>query len=177
MNKRIPLIVGAVALVAIGIGAWLWLTAGRESTDDAQIEAHVTPVAARVGGTILSVPAPDNQQVEAGALLVQIDPRDYELAVARAEAELANAEAEAAAAQANVPITSATANSNVSNARGGLTQAEASIGEAEQGLEGARARLVTAQARLREQEANATKATRDVERLRPLVAKEEIPQQ
>jgi len=177
MSKRLPLIIGIVIVLAIGVGAWLWLTAGQESTDDAQVEAHVTPVAARVGGTVLAVQAPDNQQVEAGALLVQIDPRDYEIAVARAEAELATAEADFAAARANVPITSATATGNVSNARGGVAQAQAGIAEAEQGLEAARARVVTAQARLREQEANATRAARDVERLRPLIAKQEIPQQ
>jgi membrane fusion protein (multidrug efflux system) len=174
MSKRVPLIIAVVVAVAIGIGVWLWRTAGRESTDDAQVEAHVTPVAARVGGTILSVPAPDNQQVDAGAVLVQIDPRDYEVALARAEAELATAQADLVAAEANVPITSATANGNVSNARGGLAQAEAGIAEAEQGLEAARARLVTSQARQREQEANAAKAARDVERLRPLLSKQEI---
>ncbi len=177
MSKRLPLIIGVVVVLAAGIGVWMWLTAGQESTDDAQVEAHVTPVAARIGGTILSVPAPDNQQVEAGAVLVQIDPRDYEIAVAHAEAELANAEAEATAARANVPITSATATGNVSNARGGVAQAAAGIAQAEQGLESARARVSTAQAKLREQEANANKATRDVERLRPLLAKQEIPQQ
>jgi len=177
MSKRLPLIIAAVVVLILGVGAWLWLTAGRESTDDAQVEAHVTPIAARVGGTILQVPAPDNQQVEAGALLAQIDPRDYELALSRAQAELANAQAELAVAQANVPITSATATSSVSNARGGLAQAEAGISEAEQGLEAARARLTTAQAKVREQEANAAKAARDVERLRPLLSKQEISQQ
>jgi len=177
MSKRLPLIIAAVVVVVLGVGAWLWLTAGQESTDDAQVEAHVTPIAARVGGTILAVPAPDNQQVEAGALLAQIDPRDYEIALAHVEAELANAQAELAVAQANVPITSATATSNVSNAHGGLAQAEAGIAEAEQGLEAAKARLTTAQARVREQEANAAKAARDVERLRPLLSKQEISQQ
>jgi len=177
MSKRLPIIIGLVVVVAAGIGAWLWLTADQESTDDAQVEAHVTPVAARVGGTVLAVPAPDNQQVDAGTLLVQIDPRDYEVALARAEAELANAQAEAAAARANVPITSATATGNVSNARGGVAQAAAGIAEAEQGLEAAKARLSTAQARLREQQANSAKAARDVERLKPLLAKQEIPQQ
>ena len=93
MSKRLPLIIAAVVAVVLGVGAWLWLTAGQESTDDAQVEAHVTPIAARVGGTILAVPAPDNQQVEAGALLAQIDPRDYEIALAHVEAELANAQA------------------------------------------------------------------------------------
>jgi len=177
MSKRVPIIIGVVVVLVVGIGAWMLLTAGREATDDAQVEAHVTPVAARIGGTVLSVPAPDNQQVDAGTLLVQIDPRDYEIALAHAEAELANTEAEAAAARADVPITSATATGKVSNARGGVAQAAAGIAEAEQGLEAARARLSTAQARLREQEANAAKAVRDVERLKPLLTKQEIPQQ
>jgi len=177
MSKRLPLIIGIVLVLGVGVGVWLWLTAGQESTDDAQVEAHVTPVAARIGGTVVAVPAPDNQQVEAGALLVQIDPRDYEIALTRAEAELATAEAEFAAARANVPITSATATGNESTARGGVAQAQAGIAEAEQALEGAKAGLATAQARLREQEANAAKASRDVERLRPLLAKQEIPQQ
>jgi membrane fusion protein, multidrug efflux system len=177
MNKRVPLIIALAVTAIVGVGAWLWLTAGQESTDDAQVEAHVTPIAARIGGTVLAVPAPDNREVEAGQVLVQIDTRDYEIALARAEAELANAEAEAAAARATVPITSTTATSNVSTARGGVAQAEAGVAEAEQSLEAARARLATAQARLREQEANATRAARDVERLRPLIAKQEIAQQ
>lgn len=177
MSKRVPIIIAIAAAAILAVGAWLWLTAGQESTDDAQVEAHVTPIAARVGGTVLAVPAPDNREVDAGQVLLQIDPRDYEVALARAEAELANAEAEAAAARANVPITSTMATSNVSNARGGVAQAEAGVAEAEQSLEAARARVVTAQARLREQEANATKAARDVERLRPLIAKQEIAQQ
>jgi membrane fusion protein, multidrug efflux system len=177
MSKRIPFIIAAVIVAVLVIGAWLWMGAGQESTDDAQVEAHVTPIAARVSGTVVAVPAPDNREVQAGEVLVQIDPSDYEVALARAQAELANAQAEAEAATANVPITSTTATSNVATAAGGVAQAEAGIAEAEQGLEAARARVVTAQARLREQEANATRAARDVERLRPLIAKQEIPQQ
>src|SRR5438045_9554175 len=99
---RLRILIPVAIVIVLAVGAWLWLTAGRESTDDAQVEAHVTPIAARVGGTILSVPAPDNQQVEAGALLVQIDPRDYEIALARAEAELATAQADLTAPQATV---------------------------------------------------------------------------
>src|SRR5215204_2811157 len=116
MNKRVGIIVGVVVVALLGTTVWLWATSGRESTDDAQVEAHVTPVAARVGGTVLRVPVADNQQVEEGAVLVEIDPRDYQLAIERAQAELADAEAAAVAANANVPITSTTATSNVSNA-------------------------------------------------------------
>ncbi|HEV3142130.1 MAG TPA: HlyD family secretion protein, partial [Vicinamibacterales bacterium] len=169
--------IGAVIAVAIGIGVWYWLTAGRESTDDAQIDSHVTQVSARVGGTIVKVAVDDNQMVEAGALLVELDPRDYQVAVDKARAELADAEATAQAAQSTVPITSTAAASNVAAAHGGVAQAEGSVAAGEKEIEAARARLVTAQARQREAEANAAKAGRDVERLRGLLAKDEVSQQ
>jgi membrane fusion protein (multidrug efflux system) len=172
---RIGMIVVLVAI--IGVGVWYWTTAGRESTDDAQVEAHVTPIAARVGGTLLKLPVADNQLVEAGTVLAEIDPRDYEIAVAKARAELADAEATAAAATSNVPITSATATGNVATAQGSVAQSHAGFEQAERELEQAKARLTVAQARQRELEANAVKATRDVERLRGLLAKDEVAQQ
>ena len=176
-NPRVRIGAGVVLLAAIGIGLWLFLAAGRESTDDAQIDGHVTQVAARVGGTITKVNVEDNQLVEAGALLVELDPRDYQVALDRMRAELADAEANAIAAQSTIPITSTTAASNVATARGGVTQAQSGVAAAEKEVDAARARLVTAQARQREAEANATKASRDVERLRGLLAKDEVSQQ
>ena len=175
--QRVRILLGVVVLVAIGVGVWWWIAAGRESTDDAQVDAHITPIASRVGGTVLHVPVEPNQEVEAGAVLVEIDKRDYEVALERARAELADAEAVAVAAKASVPITSTTASSNVTTARGGVEQADASYLEAQQAVEVARTRLSTAQAREREAAANATKASRDVERLNPLLAKDEIAQQ
>jgi membrane fusion protein (multidrug efflux system) len=176
-QSRVRIGIGVVLLAIAGIGLWLFLTAGRESTDDAQIDAHLTQIAARIGGTITRVAVNDNQMVEAGAVLVELDPRDYQVAVDKMRAELADAEANAVAAQSTVPITSATANSNVTTARGGVTQAQSGVAAAEKEVEAARARLVTAQARQRESEANATKAARDVERLRGLLAKDEVSQQ
>ena len=175
--QRVRILIGVVVLVAIGVGVWWWIAAGRESTDDAQVDAHITPIASRVGGTVLHVPVEPNQEVEAGAVLVEIDKRDYEVALERARAELADAEAVAVAAKASVPITSTTASSNVTTARGGVEQADSSYLEAQQAVEVARTRLSTAQAREREAAANATKASRDVERLNPLLAKDEIAQQ
>ncbi|HUQ88720.1 MAG TPA: HlyD family secretion protein [Vicinamibacterales bacterium] len=177
MSTRVRVIALAVVIVLIGSGIYLWATSGRESTDDAQVDAHVTPIAARVGGTVLSVPVTDNQLVAEGADLVAIDPRDYEIALTRAQAELADARAALAASQAEDSILATTASSNVSSAQGGVSQAESGIAEAEHGVTVARARLSTAQARRREQEANSIKATRDVERLRGLLAKDEIAQQ
>src|SRR2546427_13015950 len=78
---RLRLIGAGVIVAAILIGAWVWLTAGRESTDDAQIEGYVTQIAARVGGSVLRVPVTDNQPVNAGDVLVDIDPRDYQVAL------------------------------------------------------------------------------------------------
>jgi membrane fusion protein (multidrug efflux system) len=176
-QPRVRLIIGAVVVLGLGAGAWVWSTSARENTDDAQVDAHVTQIAARVSGTVTKVAVDDNQLVEAGALLVQLDPSDYQVAVDKARAELADAEASALAAQSSVPITSTTAASNVTTARGGITQAQSSVAASEKEIEAAKARLVTAQARQREAEANAAKSARDVERLRGLLAKDEVSQQ
>jgi membrane fusion protein (multidrug efflux system) len=176
-DKRIRIGLAVVVVLAIGVGVWFWMTRGRESTDDAQIDSHVTQVAARVGGTITQVAVDDNQLVEAGALLVQLDPRDYQVALDKAKAELADAEAAALAAESNVPVIATAATSGVTTARGTVTQATSGVAAAEQEVTAAQARLVTTQARLREAEANSAKSTKDVERLRGLLAKDEVSQQ
>jgi membrane fusion protein (multidrug efflux system) len=176
-QPRVRIGIGLVLLLVLGAVVWAWSTSGRESTDDAQVDAHLTQMSARVGGTVTKVAVDDNQLVEAGALLVQLDPSDYQVAVDKARAELADAEATALAAQSSVPITSTTAASNVTTARGGITQAQSGVAASEKEIEAARARIVSAQARLREAEANAAKSARDVERLRGLLAKDEVSQQ
>jgi membrane fusion protein (multidrug efflux system) len=176
-QTRVRLVAGVVLLLALGAGVWAWSTSGRESTDDAQVDAHLTQMSARVGGTVTKVAVDDNQLVEAGTLLLQLDPSDYQVAVDKARAELADAEANALAAQSSVPITSTTAASNVTTARGGISQAQSSVAASEKEIEAARARIVSAQARLHEAEANAAKSAKDVERLRGLLAKDEVSQQ
>jgi membrane fusion protein (multidrug efflux system) len=176
-QTRVRVGIGVLLVLILGAGTWLWATAGRETTDDAQADARVTQISARVSGTVAKVAVDDNQLVEAGAVLIQLDPRDYQVAVDKARAELADAEAAALAAQSSVPITSTTAASQITTARGGVTQAQSSVVENEKEIEAAHARLVSAQARMREAEANATKSAKDVERLRGLLAKDEIAQQ
>ena len=68
---RARLLIAVVVVLLIGAGVWYWLTRGRESTDDAQIDSHVTQVSARVAGTIVRVAVDDNQTVDAGANLVE----------------------------------------------------------------------------------------------------------
>src|SRR4051812_49694722 len=105
----------AAVLIVGGILIFLWLTAGRVSTDDAQVDGHITQVAARVGGTVTKVNVKENQYVEAGVVLVELDPRDYQVAVDRARAELADAQANASGAATGIPLT------QVSTAAGGQT--------------------------------------------------------
>ena len=93
-SGRFRVIVGVVVLLVAAAGLWWWLSQGTESTDDAQVDAHVTQIASRIGGTVLKVSVDDNQVVEAGTVLVEIDPRDYQVAVDKAKAELADAEAD-----------------------------------------------------------------------------------
>ncbi len=174
---RFRVMLGVVVLLLAGAGAWWWTSQGYESTDDAQVDAHVTQIASRVGGTVLKVSVSDNQKVEPGTVLFELDPRDYQVAVDKAKAELADAEAAAIAAQSNVPITSASTESGVSSAQSGVDQARSMIETAGKEVDAARARLTAAQSRLREVEANATRARRDVDRLKGLLAKDEVSQQ
>jgi membrane fusion protein, multidrug efflux system len=168
--------IGAVLLVLIGLLAW-WHYRGRESTDDAQVDGHITQIAPRVPGTVVKVNVENNQAVKPGDVLVAIDPRDYQVALERARAELADAQATAAAARTGVPIEQVATTSGVSTAAGGVEQAQAAIAAAEREVEAARANLVAAQARLREREATAVRTARDVERFKPLLAKDEVSQQ
>jgi len=177
MSGRIRILVGVAVLVGLGVGAFFYLRRNRESTDDAQVDAHVTPVAARVAGTVLRVPVADNQPVDVGTVLVEIDPREYQIALDRARAELANAEAELAAANANVPITATSTSSGVSTATSGVEQAQVQSDEAQHNLESAEARLVSARAKVGGEEASAVRDDRDAERLKGLLAKDEVSQQ
>ena len=166
------LVVGAVVAVLV----WRHFST-RTSTDDAQIDAHITQIAARVGGTVARVAVTDNQSVSAGAVLIEIDPREYQIAVQRAEAELAAAQASAAAAASGVPIARTEATSGVSSASGSVEQASAGIGAADSGIETARAHLRASQAVLKQRAAEAERASRDLARLEGLIQKDEIPRQ
>jgi membrane fusion protein (multidrug efflux system) len=170
-------LIAVAAVVVIAVGLFFWLTTrGRESTDDAQVDGRITQVSSRVGGPIVKVNIDNNQAVNEGDVLVQIDPRDYEIAVARARADLADAQANASAARTGVPIAQVETKAGVSTAAGGVQQAEAGVTGAEREIQVAQSNLVSAQAHVREKEATATKAARDVERLRGLVQKDEISQ-
>jgi membrane fusion protein, multidrug efflux system len=165
-----------LVLVGGGYAAWNYFSKW-ESTDDAQIDGHIHPVNARVGGTVMSVEVKENQSVHAGAVLVQLDARDYQIAVARAEAELAQAQASVVAARAGLPIASSTAGTQITASEAIAERAKRGVEVSNRELAAAQARLNAAQSRVREAEATATKTARDLERMKQLIAKDEISQQ
>ncbi len=157
-------IVAVVVLALLAAGAFVWhYYSVRESTDDAQIDGHIDPVSPRISGTVLRVLHDDNELVKAGDLLVELDPRDYEVALDRARADLANAQANAVAAHVGVPLTQATSSSQ-------LTAADAGVKAAQREVE-------SAQARLNEAQANYAKVSADLRRMETLVAKDEVSRQ
>src|ERR1700692_1451817 len=162
------ILIGLVILIGIFF-LWRYL-ASYESTDDAEIDGHVNSVSARVSGHVLKLNVQDNQYVEKGTVLVEIDPADYEVAVAQARAEYADAQAQAAAAGINVPITDVSSSSQVSGAQAGVSSAQAGISAARQQYEAAKSQVVEA-------DANNTKAQNDLVRYKQLIEKQEISQQ
>lgn len=156
-------------LLVGGIQAWRYY-AVRETTDDAQIDGDINTISARITGHAIKVNAENNDFVKAGTVLVELDPRDYGVALDRALGDLANAQAAAAAAGVAVPITSVTTSSQESAASADTRNAEAAIAAAEKQQQAAEARVAEA-------EANDVKAQTDLQRYAQLVAKFEISQQ
>ncbi len=163
----------AFAALAVVVAATLlgwWLYARRfESTDDAEIEGHLNAISARITGTVtyINPKVEDNQYVEAGTLLVELDPNDYQAALDHARADLATREAAARSAGVNVPITSTSAFSQLRLAEAARDEALASVSAEE-------ANLSVAQHKVQQDEAVYARAERDRVRYQSLVEKQEI---
>jgi membrane fusion protein (multidrug efflux system) len=154
-KPRRPFLVlgGLVAVCAVGLGAYAFLTAGRESTDDAQVAADLVPVSARVGGLVLKVAITENQSVKSGDLIAQIDDAEYVARVRQAEAELESARAQASQADAQVAIVTASSKGGLSSAQAAYSGSSVGVASANAELAAAQARLVGAQAEARQTEA------------------------
>ncbi|HEY1947703.1 MAG TPA: HlyD family secretion protein [Bryobacteraceae bacterium] len=166
--SRLAIVFGLILIVG-GTVAW-WLHSQRfESTDDAQIEGHLDSISTRIGGTVtyINPDVENNHVVKAGALLLELDPRDYEADLEHAKANLETREAEARSAQVNVPIINASAFSQ-------LHAAEAAKEEALQSVEAEQANLAAAQQRVQRDEAIHARAERDRVRYQALIERHEI---
>jgi len=165
-----------VALVVTSYYLWKYVNA-YETTDDAQIDGHINAVSGRIAGNVIDVRAEDEQYVNAGDVLVRLDPRDYEVALAKAQADLGDAEAALESSRMDVPIIATNTASQLKTATSSRADATAFVLGSERQLTAAQARLDSAQAQVREAEANVKKTSDDVTRYKMLVDKNEIPRQ
>jgi len=166
---RIVLVIAVVILLVVGVFVYHYVTS-YESTDDAQVDGHINSISARISGHVIKLNVEDNQYVQAGTVLVEIDPADYQVAYDRAKADFEDAQAAAVAAGVSVPITSVNTSSQVS-------ATEADVNSARAGIQVAQQQFEAAKAQLQEAEANNVKAQNDLVRYKQLVDKQEISQQ
>jgi membrane fusion protein (multidrug efflux system) len=155
-----------IILLAVGVG-WYLYARQFEDTDDAQVDGHLNPLAARVDGTIKAIYTDDNQPVKAGQLLVELDPRDYQVALDQAQAQSQQAQAQLEAAHPNLPIT-------VSGNRADLTSQQAQVVNAQAALAAAQHDLENAIAKLKESQATNDRNQADFSRYQTLYDKQEV---
>jgi membrane fusion protein, multidrug efflux system len=165
-RRRGIIVAGVVLLVLIALGIW-WRSTYSEDTDDAQVNGHLIQISARIAGQVAKVDVEENQFVNRGDEIAQLDPSDLQVAVENAQAALDSAKAAAAVATVNVPLTTINTGSNLNSAGADVSGSQAQVAQAEQQLQSAQARVVQAQA-------NNVKAQADLDRYRPLVEKDVI---
>jgi membrane fusion protein (multidrug efflux system) len=170
-NRRRNIVILIVVLVVVVGGVFLWrYLSSYESTDDAQADVHLYPVSARISGYVVKVSVDDNQWVEKGAVLVEIDPKDYEVAVAQAQANLASAEATAQSLNITIPITSVNSSSQLQSTASDISNTNA-------GIIAAQRQLTAAQAQVEQAQANDVRVQDDLKRYKLLVDKKEVAEQ
>ena len=169
---------GAAAVLAIAAVLLLLYYHNRVSTDDAEVDGHIVPIASKIYGTVAAVMIDDNQAVKEGQVLVRIDPRDYQARVDQAKAALALAEARARGADVGVPLTRETTDSTTSGADAQLAAAQANYDKAKFTYEKDSISEVSYERdNMAAKQANNDRAQADLARMKPLMEKGEISQQ
>ena len=164
------IIIAVIILLVIGAGIFYWRSTFSEDTDDAQVDGDLYQVSSRVTGQVIKVYVEDNQEIKVGDPIAEIDPRDYQVALEQAQANLASSQAAAIQATVNVPIIGVNVNTSVSTTGSDVTGSSAAVEQARKQAQAAEARVVAAKA-------NAVKSHLDVERYTPLVEKDVISKQ
>ena len=171
-DHPIKVVIFLLVLTGAAIGGYrLWnYLDSYESTDDAEIDGDIYAVTSRIAGTVKAVYVQDNQAVKAGQLLVDLDPRDYEVSLEQAKAALNESRTLVAIAKPNVPITSVSTQTTVSSSVADIAQTRAAVAGAQRDYE-------SAVADIRRTEADNVKAQADLARYKMLIAKDEISKQ
>ncbi|MDE1161506.1 MAG: HlyD family secretion protein [Acidobacteriaceae bacterium] len=169
-SRRKVIIIGVVILLVLGALFFYWRSTFTEDTDDAQVDGDLYQVSARVAGQVIHVDVQDQQLVHAGDPIAELDPKDLQVALEQAEANLASAQAEYVQDSTNVPITSTNVHTDILTSGSGVANSLAAVQQAEANAQAARSRIA-------QNKANALKAKIDVDRYTPLVAKDVISKQ
>jgi membrane fusion protein, multidrug efflux system len=164
------IVIAVILLLVIGGSLFYWRSTFTESTDDAQVDGDLYQVSSRVTGQVIKVYVEDNQRIQVGDPIAEIDPKDYQVAVEQAQANLASAQASAIQQTVNVPITSVNVNTSVDTTGSDVQGSTAAVDQARKQEQAAEARVVAAKA-------NAIKSRLDVDRYTPLVQKDVISKQ
>jgi membrane fusion protein, multidrug efflux system len=168
-NRRF-IVIGVVLLIVLGAAFFYWRSTFSVDTDDAQVDGNLYQVSSRVAGHVIKVYVEDNQQVQQGQVLVEIDPTDYQVALQQAEADLASAQAQAALASTNVPLTRTSVGTSVTTSASDVNAVRNLVAQNEKQVQ-------AAQAKVDQAKANAQRAQDDVDRYTPLVQKDVISKQ
>ena len=169
-SSRKGIVFGVVLVLIIAAIFFYWRSTFTEDTDDAQVDGNLYQVSSRITGHVVKVYVDDNQTVQAGQLLAEVDPTDYQVALDQAQADLANMQAQYVQATVNVPITRVNVGTTVTNAGADVKGSADQVAQAQKQVEAANARVDQAKA-------NALKAQLDVDRYTPLVQKDVISKQ
>ncbi len=169
-SRRKLVIIAVLTLLVIGAALFYWHSTFTEDTDDAQVDGDLYQVSSRIAGQVIKVYVEDNQEVKAGDLLAEIDPKDFQVALEQAQANLANAEAAAIQANVNVPITTITSNTSINTTGFDVQSGQAAVAQAQK-------QVAAAEARVDQAKANEVRANADLERYKPLVEKDVISKQ
>jgi membrane fusion protein (multidrug efflux system) len=175
-GSPVKLIVLGIVVIALAIGGYFLLgyLDSYESTDDAQVDGHIDSVSSRINGTVTAVHFEDNQQVQAGQLLVELDPRDYQVAIEQAQAELSASQQQVSAQNPNVPITSQINQTNIQTTNLDVAAAQASVAASEANVAAAEQEYQSALANVRLAQANHNNDEAEVARYKTLVDKDEV---
>jgi membrane fusion protein, multidrug efflux system len=168
-NRRF-IVIGVILVLVIVAVFFYWRSTFTEDTDDAQVDGNLDQVSSRITGHVIKVYVDDNQTVQTGQALADVDPTDYQVALDQAEADLANVQAQYVQASTNVPITSTNVSTSVSTSGSDVKGSADQVAQAQKQMDAANARVDEAKA-------NAQKAQLDVDRYTPLVQKDVISKQ
>ncbi len=169
LKQNIWRALAVAVLIAAGFGVYRFLEYARtyEETDDAQIDTHMNTVSTRIPGTVLKVHIIENQTVQAGQLLIELDPADYKVTLDREKAALAQVQAQVRAEAPAVAITANTTETRISSGQANVASAEAALAVARRDVESHDAKVTQAEAQL-------NRAKADLVRYETLVKKDQV---